>query len=121
MREFNRTDRIGRQMQRELAALIHDELRDPRVGMVTVQEVRITRDLAHAKVFFTVLGDAPDVSKTTRVLNKAAGFLRRALGQRMRLRTVPELHFVYDESIEEGEHLSALIEQAVRSDHADSS
>ncbi|MFP5506524.1 MAG: 30S ribosome-binding factor RbfA [Gammaproteobacteria bacterium] len=118
-RDFPRTRRVGEQMQRELAALIRDEVKDPRVGMVTVLAVEVTRDLAHAKVFVTVLGDAEARDASLAALNKAAGFLRHELGQRMLTRTVPQLRFVYDESIERGSRLSALIDRAVASDKHD--
>lgn len=118
-RDFPRTRRIGEQMQRELAALIRTEVKDPRVGMVTVSAVEVTRDLAHAKVFITVLGDEDARRDSLTALNKAAGFLRHELGQRMLTRTVPQLRFVYDESIERGSRLSALIDAAVASDRHD--
>jgi len=118
-RDFPRTRRIGEQMQRELAALIRDSVKDPRVGMVTVSAVEVTRDLAHAKVFVTVLGDEKARRDTMTALTSAAGFLRHGLGQRMLTRTVPQLRFVYDESIEHGTRLSALIDAAVASDHHD--
>ncbi len=118
-RDFPRTRRIGEQMQRELAALIRDAVKDPRVGMVTVSAVEVTRDLAHAKVFVTVLGDETARRDTMTALVSAAGFLRHELGQRMLTRTVPQLRFVYDESIEHGTRLSALIDAAVAADHHD--
>lgn len=112
MHDFDRAERIGAEMQRELAGLIRSEIKDPRLGMVTVQEVRVVRDLSHAKVFYTVLDD--DKAKISgEVLAHAASFLRRRLGQIMKLRTVPQLHFTYDHSIEDGRRLSALIDQAV--------
>lgn len=114
-KEFKRTDRLGSQLQRELAQLVRDELKDRRLGMVTIQEVRVTRDLAHAKVYFTQLGSDMDPVEGAAHLNDAAPYLRHLLGTSLRsLRTVPELHFVYDESIERGLHLDSLIEQAVR-------
>ncbi|HIE56130.1 MAG TPA: 30S ribosome-binding factor RbfA [Chromatiaceae bacterium] len=116
MKEFNRADRIGAQMQRELALLLRDEAKDSRLAEVTVQEVRVTRDLSHAKVYFTIL-DPQEAAYSSGILERAAGFLRRRLGQMMKLRTIPELHFVYDRSIEEGQRLSELIEKAVASDH----
>ncbi|HEB95212.1 MAG TPA: 30S ribosome-binding factor RbfA [Sedimenticola thiotaurini] len=115
-REFQRTDRVGSQMQRELAELVHDELDDPRLGMITIQEVRVVRDFSHAKVYFTVMLGELDAAQTCQVLNEAAPFFRHELGRRMRLRTIPELHFVYDRSIEQGEKLDRLIEQAVEAD-----
>jgi ribosome-binding factor A len=115
-REFNRTDRVGSQMQRELAELVRLQLDGPRLGIVTIQEVRVVRDFSHAKVYFTTMGGQLDNTTAAKALNEAAPGLRRELGRRMRLRTIPELHFVHDESIERGSRLSALIEQAVESD-----
>ena len=115
-RDFPRTRRIGEQMQRELAGLIRDQVKDPRLGMVTVSAVEVSRDLAHAKVFVTVLGDDKVQRESMQVLSKAAGFLRHELAQRMIVRTVPQLKFVYDESIERGSRMSALIDKAVASD-----
>ncbi len=115
MKDFNRADRLGAQMQRELALLLRDAAKDPRLAEVTVQEVRVTRDLSHAKIYFTLL-DPREAELFTGILERAAGFLRRQLGQVMKVRTVPELHFVYDRSIEEGQRLSALIEKAVAGD-----
>ena len=119
-REFSRTRRVGEQIQRELAELVRAELKDPRLGMVTIQAVEVTRDLGHAKVFFTVLGNKGPVQESQAVLQHAAGFLRGELGRRMVIRSVPQLHFVYDESVERGSRLSHLIDEAVASDrHAD--
>lgn len=115
-REFKRTDRVGAQIQRELATLVRGELDDPRLGMITIQEVRVVRDFSHAKIFFTVMAGELSNSETARVLNDAAPFFRHELGRRMKLRTLPELRFVHDESVEQGERLSSLIEQAVKSD-----
>ena len=114
--DFSRTDRIGQQIQRELAILVRDELKDPRFGMVTIQAVKVVRDLSHAKVYFTVLGQQGECKESAKLLNRAAGFLRKMLSRRIKLRTTPQLNFVYDESIEYGTHLSALIEEAVESD-----
>ena len=116
-REFGRSRRVGEQMQRELALLIQQEVKDPRLGMVTVSAVEVTRDLAHAKVFITVMNaDAEQTKGSLAVLNRAAGFLRRELARRMLLRAVPELHFIYDESIERGASISSLIDQAIAAD-----
>ena len=115
--EFARAERIGAEMRRLLAILVHDELRDPRVGMVTIQEVRVARDLAHAKVYYTCLDEAK-AAETGRILRQSSGFLRRRLGQLMKVRTVPALDFSYDRSVAEGNRLSALIERAVAEDRA---
>jgi len=117
-RDFQRSDRVGEQIQRELAELIRLEVKDPRVGMVTVAEVEVSRDLAHARVYFTLLGGAEKGLEAQAGLNNAAGFLRHALGQRMRLRSVPQLRFIYDDTPERGAELSALIDRALAEDRA---
>ncbi|MGD2081659.1 MAG: 30S ribosome-binding factor RbfA [Chromatiales bacterium] len=111
-REFDRTERVGAQLQRELASLVREQLKDPRLGAITIQEVRVARDLSHAKVYFTILGSG-DTALNAKLLNHSAGFLRHELAGRVKLRSVPALHFVYDESIERGERLASLIDRAV--------
>jgi ribosome-binding factor A len=115
MNEFGREERVGAEIRRELAMLLRDEVRDPRLSHVTVQEVRAVRDLSHAKVYFTVM-DPAQAKATETALNKAAAFLRRRLAETMNLRTVPRLAFVYDKSIETGNRLASLIDQAVAND-----
>ncbi len=117
-RDYQRSDRVGDQMQRELADLIRLEVKDPRVGMVTLSGVEVSRDLAHAKVFFTQLGGEEKGREAEQGLNNAAGYLRRELGARMRLRTVPQLRFVYDDTPERGARISALIDSAIAEDEA---
>ena len=115
-KDYPRTRRIAEQIQRELADLIRTELKDPRVNsLVTVTGVEVSRDQAHAKVFFTLLGDAARVEETTEGLKRASGFLRTQLAHRMQLRTIPQLDFKYDPSIERGMKLSRLIDEAVSS------
>jgi ribosome-binding factor A len=115
MQEFGREERVGTEIHRELALLLRDEARDPRLSSVTIQEVRVVRDLSHAKVFFTLM-DSTQAKATEAALNKAAAFLRRRLADSMSLRTVPRLAFVYDKSIENGLRLSSLIDEAVAKD-----
>lgn len=116
-KDYPRSRRIAEQIQRELSEVIRMELKDPRVtGLITITDVEVTRDQAHAKVFFTVLGDADKVDETTEGLKRAAGFLRSELAHRLLLRTVPQLEFKYDASVERGVTLSRLIDQAVASD-----
>ena len=115
MQEFGREERVGAEIHRELAVLLRDEVRDPRLSRVTIQEVRVVRDLSHAKVYFTVM-DSAQAKSTEGALNKAAAFLRRRLAENMNLRVVPRLAFVYDKSIETGMRLSSLIDQAVAKD-----
>jgi ribosome-binding factor A len=116
MKEYSRAERIGDQIQRELAILIQQEIKDPRIGMVTVAAVKVSSDLAHAKVYVTVLGGEADAQGTIRILNRAAAFLRRALGRRIVMRVIPELQFVYDTAQEAGVKLSSLIDQSVAMD-----
>jgi len=111
-----RAARLAEQIQRDLSELIRLEVKDPRVGLVTLTGVEVTADYAHAKVFFTVLGDLARVDEARTGLQRASGFLRSALAHGLRTRTVPELHFHYDESVERGSRLSQLIDEAVRSD-----
>jgi ribosome-binding factor A len=113
-REFSRSSRLAEQIQRDLSDLIRLEVRDPRVGQVTVTEVEVSRDLSHAKVYVTSLAGAEEAAQTVAALQRAAGFLRSRLAQALKARTVPELHFVYDESVERGLKLSRLIDEAVR-------
>jgi ribosome-binding factor A len=112
-KEFSRSQRVSEQIKRELADLLQFEVKDPRVGRVTLTEVEVTGDLAHAKIYFVTQDDA---KVATVALTKAAGFLRSQLSQRLLLRSVPQLHFVYDESLDRGMHLSQLIDQAISSD-----
>lgn len=107
-----RTRRIGALLQRELAATLRADLDDPRVGKVTLTAVDVAPDLSHANVFVTALEGAERGREMVSALNKAGGFLRRQLAGRVELRTVPELRFIYDESVERGVALAHLIDQA---------
>jgi ribosome-binding factor A len=105
--------RVADQIQRDLAEIIAMELKDPRVGMVTLTEIQLTPDYAHAKVYFTTLVDDPAAVQTTLSgLRKAAGFLRNQLGRRITIHTLPELHFFHDNSTSRGMALSKLIDEA---------
>src|SRR4029079_11263358 len=97
-----RRARIADQLQRELAELIRTELRDPRVGMITLTGVELSRDQSHAKVFFTVLGPESAAEAARERLQRAAGFLRSGIAHRLTTRSVPQLAFAYDESVERG-------------------
>lgn len=115
-KDFSRAQRIAEQIQREMAELIRLELKDPRVGLVTITGVEVTQDYEHAKVFFTLLGEAQQAADSLVGLQRAAGFLRSQLSRRMQLRIIPQLHFIYDESVERGIHLSKLIDEAITQD-----
>ena len=109
----NRAFKVADQIQRDLTELIARELKDPRVGMVTIQAVEVTPDYAHAKVFFSLL--VGDPVETTEALNQAAGFLRNGLFKRLHIHTVPTLHFQFDRTTERAADMNALIAQAVAS------
>jgi ribosome-binding factor A len=104
-----RPQKLGDLIQRELSELLARELRDPRVGMLTITSVDVSPDLSHAKVFFTLL-QKEKLEDTLHGLKRSAGFLRSQLAKRIKLYTTPELRFVYDESVERGDHLSRLID-----------
>jgi ribosome-binding factor A len=105
-----RQERVCSLIQRKLAEIIQREIRDPRLGLVTIQEVDVSKDLSHAKVYFTVL--AGDTDLATHTLNHAATYLRTALARTLDVRVIPELHFVYDASLEYGRKMSDLIKKA---------
>lgn len=132
-----RVQRVADQIQRDLASLIQMEVNDPRVGMVSVTGVDVSRDLAHAKVYVTVLNtltkndseeddtlsapgelDKLEIEENIKALNKASGYLRSLLAKQLNTRSVPKLHFCYDSSIERGQRLSSLIDDALASDRA---
>ncbi|MGK2914515.1 MAG: 30S ribosome-binding factor RbfA [Porticoccaceae bacterium] len=119
-KEFSRSERVADAMQRELAEVIRDELRDPRVSMVNITAVEPNRDLAVAKVFinFVANDDEAAIKHSVAVLNGAAGFFRSQLARRMQLRTIPKLTFVYDSSARHGQHLSTLIDLARAEDRS---
>ena len=114
----NRSLRVNDQIQRDVAELIRD-LKDPRISnMITITNVEVTPDYAHAKVFFTNMTGEGDVPEILQGLRCASGFLRRELGRRIRIHTIPELHFHYDRSVEEGSRLSQLIDAVVKEDES---
>jgi|SRR5690349_14179524 ribosome-binding factor A len=117
-RDFSRAARVADQIQRDLSELIRLELKDPRVSLITVSSVEVSRDLSHAKVYVTSLAPEHDPDSTISGLQHAAGFLRSQLARTLKLRTVPHLEFVYDVSVERGIRLSRLIDDAVAEDSA---
>lgn len=123
-RDFSRSERVADQIQKDLAQLIQMELKDPRLGMVTINEVRVSKDFGYADVYFTALvtldGDADSQAReATQVLRSAAGFLRSELARSMRrMRVIPQLRFHYDHSMERGQNLSRLIDNARKQDQS---
>ncbi|MGL4715827.1 MAG: 30S ribosome-binding factor RbfA [Aeromonas sp.] len=118
-REFSRTRRVGQQIQREIALILQREVKDPRIGMVTVSDVDVSKDLNYAKIYVTFLqleNDSDRIKEGLLGLTEAAGYIRSLLGSAMRLRVVPELRFYYDQTLVEGMRLSNLVTNTVRED-----
>ncbi|MBU1237360.1 MAG: 30S ribosome-binding factor RbfA [Gammaproteobacteria bacterium] len=118
-KEFSRSSRVSEQIHRELSELIRWEIKDPRISpkmsLVTLTDVEVTSDYTHAKVFYTLLAGEEHRAEVDHGLKHSAGFLRRELGKRVRIHHIPELHFVYDTSVERGTRLANLIDEAVKS------
>jgi len=118
-KEFSRTRRIAQQLQQELAQVLQRDMKDPRVGMVTVNDVEVSRDLSYAKVYVTFFEEDPvKVDEKLAALNKAAPYARTLVAGRMKLRVMPELKFVYDKSLVEGMRMSNLVTEVINKDKA---
>ncbi len=117
-KSFTRPQRVGHELQKEIAIILQREIKDPRLGMVTVSGVQLSRDLSYGKVFVTFLNDSdPEVvTQGLKVLNDATGYIRSLVGKAMKLRIIPELKFFYDESLVEGMRMSNLVSQVVQKD-----
>ncbi|HHW7518376.1 TPA: 30S ribosome-binding factor RbfA [Mannheimia haemolytica] len=117
-REFKRSDRVAQELQKEVAVILQREVKDPRIGMVTVSDVEVSRDLAYAKIFVTFLfdNDAEAIKQGMQGLEKASPYIRTLLGKAMCLRIVPELRFIYDESLVEGMRMSNLVSSVIKND-----
>lgn len=115
-KDFSRAQRVGEQIRRDLAELLRVEVKDPRIGFITLTDVEVSSDFSHAKVYFTSMKGTEGLDDILAGLHRASGFLRRELGRRIRIHTLPELHFHYDASVERGAALSALIDEAVAQD-----
>lgn len=117
-REFSRSQRVAQEVKKEIAVILQREVKDPRIGMVTVSDVEVTKDLAYAKVFVTFLfdNDEQQIQQGMLGLEKAAPYIRTLLGKAMRLRIVPELRFEYDRSLVEGMRMSNLVSQVRQQD-----
>ncbi len=115
-REFPRARRVEEQLKRLLVDLVRREVKDPRVGLITITAVEVSRDLSHANVYFTPFAGEGDAKAALAALQHAAGYLRHQVRNEMRLRVAPELAFHIDDSVERGARLSALIHDAVEDD-----
>jgi ribosome-binding factor A len=122
----SRASRVGDQIQAELASLLTRAVHDPGIGFLTITSVKVSADLQQARVYYTSIGDDKAKRESARALDRATPFLRRQVGQRLRLKRVPELTFFYDESIEQGDRVERILqelktERAARSATADDS
>ena len=119
-REFSRSQRVAQEIKKEIALILQREVKDPRIGMVTVSDVELSRDLVYAKVFVTFQFDQDEQAVKTGMegLHEASGYIRSLLGKAMRLRIVPELRFMYDRSLVEGMRMSNLVTDVIRQDQA---
>ena len=115
-REFPRARRIEEQLKRLLSELVRREVKDPRVGLITITSAEVSKDLSHAHVYFTPFAGIGDAKAALEALQHAAGFLRHQVRDQMRLRVAPEIVFRIDDSVERGARLSALISDAVETD-----
>ncbi len=120
-RVSKRVDKVADLLKKEIALLIQGEVRDPRVGMASVTGVKVSRDLAHASVYVTLLGKntSEEIQEGIDALNKAAGFLRSLLAKSISLRTTPKLNFIYDDSLARGQFMTDLIDEALARDERD--
>lgn len=111
-----RAERVGEQLKQELMDIINNKVKDPRIGFLTITDVQVTNDLSQAKVYLTVLGKEKEVDDTFKALEKARGFIKAELGSRLCLRTIPELYFEYDHSIEYGNKIERMIQDLHKND-----
>lgn len=108
---MSRMDRINETMKREIGLIVTAEVKDPRLEFVTITQVEVTRDLQHARIFFSVLGDQQKIVRAQEGLNSAKGFIRRLIGQRIRMRFTPDIEFVYDRSLEYSARIEKTLEE----------
>ena len=116
MVDTHRMQRIADQMRNELGRILLHEVSDPRLKFTAITDVEISRDLSHARIFFTIAQPTKNIDTTTQALNKATSFMRSRLAEELSLRVTPKLRFIYDASVEEGRRISALIDQAISND-----
>ncbi len=117
MATSTRAERVADLVQKTLSELIQREVNDPRLSMVTILDVQVSRDLAHAKIYFSTFGDQAAIEGATAALQKAAGYLRRLVAQNCELRIVPQLHFLYDNTTDAANQLDELIQSALKKGH----
>ncbi|MEZ4485375.1 MAG: 30S ribosome-binding factor RbfA [Syntrophotaleaceae bacterium] len=117
--QFQRSHRVGEQIQKEISALLLKGLKDPRIGFVTITAVKVTADLGQARIFFSVMGNEDVRKQTTQGLTSATPFMRRELGKRLRMRHVPELIFEFDTALEYGNRIESLLQEIKQKEEHD--
>ncbi|MEK7802909.1 MAG: 30S ribosome-binding factor RbfA [Deltaproteobacteria bacterium] len=113
---YNRSERVGEEIRKEIAMMLFGEIHDPRIGFVTITKVSVTKDLRHAKVFFTMRGSEEEREKTSEGLQSASGYIKRELGNRLKLRHIPELIFKFDDSLEYASRIEEIIKDIHKGD-----
>ncbi len=118
MTPYKRAERVGDLIKEEISRIIQYELKDPGIGFVTVTQVRLSDDLKHAKIFYSVLGDEEAKKESSSALKRACGFIQHEVGRKLRLRYTPEIYFMFDPSVEYGAHIETLIKKIHQSDQS---
>lgn len=113
MKSYSRVKRINELIKEEISFIIHNRLKDPRIGFLTVIDVEVSNDLSLARIFFTIYGDEKTKTEAMQGLNSASGFIRRELAARIRLRTIPELRFIIDETYEKSSRIDSLLKEVM--------
>lgn len=116
---YSRAERVKQALKEEISKILEYELKDPRVGMVTITRVELTNDLRHAKVYFSVIGDENKKEQTRKGIENATGFVKKLIGQRIRLKFLPEITFKYDDSIEYAQHISEVLDKIKKQEKGD--
>ncbi|MFA5059915.1 MAG: 30S ribosome-binding factor RbfA [Candidatus Omnitrophota bacterium] len=108
---MSRIDRINESVKREVSDIVQKEVKDPRLKFVTIMQAEVSRDLQHAKIYFSVFGDNSKIDSAQQGLDSAKGFIRKLVGQRVRMRYTPDIDFIFDESVSYGAHIEEIIEK----------
>ena len=114
--QYKRAQRVGDLIKEEISRIIQYELKDPGIGFVTLTQAKLSDDLRHARIFYSVLGDEQAKKESSSALRRACGFIQHEIGRRLRLKYTPEIHFLFDPSVEYGAHIEMLIEKMHQSE-----
>lgn len=108
---YNRSERVAEEIRKEVATMLFGEIHDPRIGFVTITKVQVSKDLRHAKVYFSIIGSDEEKEKTMEGLQSSSGYMRREIGKRLKLRYFPELTFKFDDSLEYASRIEKIIKE----------